>query len=162
MHSQRNFVLNIGFGRSPTSIFEVGFEKSDSKNCELVPTCPACYDCKCKNFLNRKITVRFKLNLKTDGLNCKMIFKSGERIERLHSCSKQGRRIYNVCICKQCFRLYKNTFCVAKCLLGCAQTPCVLYPLDAGCAIASLKVDRKVHHDLAQGERGSLVKNTDL
>ena len=94
MHSQRNFVLNIGFGRSPTSIFEVGFEKSDSKNCELVPTCPACYDCKCKNFLNRKITVRFKLNLKTDGLNCKMIFKSGERIERLHSCSKQGRRIY--------------------------------------------------------------------
>ena len=150
MHSQRNFVLNIGFGRSPTSIFEVGFEKSDSKNCELVPTCPACYDCKCKNFLNRKITVRFKLNLKTDGLNCKMIFKSGERIERLHSCSKQ------------CFRLYKNTFCVAKCLLGCAQPLCVLHPLDAGCAIASLKVDRKVHHDLAQGERGSLVKNTDL
>ena len=150
MHSQRNFVLNIGFGRSPTSIFEVGFEKSDSKNCELVPTCPACYDCKCKNFLNRKITVRFKLNLKTDGLNCKMIFKSGERIERLHSCSKQ------------CFRLYKNTFCVAKCLLGYAQPLCVLHPLDAGCAIASLKVDRKVHHDLAQGERGSLVKNTDL
>jgi len=24
-------VLNIGFGQSPTSIFEVGFEKSDSK-----------------------------------------------------------------------------------------------------------------------------------
>ena len=106
MHSQRNFVLNIGFGRSPTSIFEVGFVKLDSKNCEFVPTCPACYDCKCKNFLNRKITVRFKLNLKMDGLNCKMIFKSGERIERLHSCSKQ------------CFRLYKNTFCVAKCVLG--------------------------------------------
>ena len=106
MHSQRNFVLNIGFGRSPTSIFEVGFEKSDSKNCELASTCPACYDCKCKNFLNRKITVRFKLNLKTDGLNCKMIFKSGERIERLHSCSKQCRRIY-ICL-----------FCVAKYLLG--------------------------------------------
>ena len=154
MHIQRNFVLNIGFGRSPTSIFEVGFEKSDSKNCELVPTCPACYDCKCKNFLNRKITVRFKLNLKTDGLNCKMIFKSGERIERLHSCSKQcvvlsahlncslglgiciahwlwtsqnqhncskqGRRIYNVRICKQCFRLYKNTFAL--------QNACWEYP----------------------------------
>ena len=29
--SQRNFVLNIGFGRSSTSVFEVGFEKSDSK-----------------------------------------------------------------------------------------------------------------------------------
>ena len=25
------YVLHIGFGRSPTSIFEVGFEKSDSK-----------------------------------------------------------------------------------------------------------------------------------
>ena len=31
MHSQRNFVLNIGFGRSPTIVFEVGFVKSDSK-----------------------------------------------------------------------------------------------------------------------------------
>ena len=31
MHIQRNFVLNVGFGRSPTSIFEVGFKKSDSK-----------------------------------------------------------------------------------------------------------------------------------
>ena len=28
---QRNFELNVGFGRSPTSIFEVEFEKSDSK-----------------------------------------------------------------------------------------------------------------------------------
>ena len=25
-------------------------------------------------------------------------------------------------------------FCVAKCLLGGAQTPCVLHPMDAGCA----------------------------
>ena len=31
MHSQRNFALNIGFGRSPTSVFEFGFKKSDSK-----------------------------------------------------------------------------------------------------------------------------------
>ena len=31
MHIQRNFVLNIGFGRSPTIVFEVGFEKFDSK-----------------------------------------------------------------------------------------------------------------------------------
>ncbi|MFR4645561.1 MAG: hypothetical protein ACLT8U_07100, partial [Faecalibacterium sp.] len=29
--SRRNFVLNIGFGRSPTIVFEVRFEKSDSK-----------------------------------------------------------------------------------------------------------------------------------
>ena len=31
MHGQRNFVLNVGFGRSPTSVFEFGFVKSDSK-----------------------------------------------------------------------------------------------------------------------------------
>jgi hypothetical protein len=48
-----------------------------------------------------------------------------------------------------------------KYLLGNTQT-FELHPVDAGCTIASLKVDRKVHHDLAQGERGSLVKNTDL
>ena len=71
-----------------------------------------------RKFLCRKITARFKLNLKTDGPDCKIIFKFGSRVERLHSARKQGRRIYNVCICKQCFRLYKNTFCVAKCLLG--------------------------------------------
>ncbi len=54
MHSQRNFVLNIGFGRSPTSVFEVGFVKSDSKNCELVPTRPACCGCKLENFCAEK------------------------------------------------------------------------------------------------------------
>ncbi len=31
MHGQRNFVLNVGFGRNPTSVFEFGFVKSDSK-----------------------------------------------------------------------------------------------------------------------------------
>ena len=41
-----------------------------------------------------KITVRFKLNLKTDGLACKIIFKIGGQVERLHSTSKQCRRIY--------------------------------------------------------------------
>ena len=98
MHSQRNFVLNIGFGRSPTSIFEVGFVKSDSKNCKLVSTRPACYNCKLENFLSTKITVRFKLNLKTDGLDCSVIFKFGKHIERLHS------------IRKQCLRIYKDHF----------------------------------------------------
>ena len=44
--------------------------------------------------LCRKITVRFKLNLKTDGPDYKMIFKSGKHVERLHSTRKQGRRIY--------------------------------------------------------------------
>ena len=100
------YALNIGFGRSPTSVFEVGFVKSDSKTCELVPTRPACCGCKHENFLSRKITVRFKLSLKTDGLICKMIFKFGKHIERLHSTRKQCRRIY-ICL-----------FCVAKHLLG--------------------------------------------
>ena len=76
------------------------------KNRELVPTRPACCDCKCKNFPSRKITVRFELNLKTDGPDCKIIFKFESRVERLHSARKQGRRIY-ICL-----------FCVAKYLLG--------------------------------------------
>ena len=104
--SWRNFVLNIGFGRSPTSVFEVEFEKSDSKNCKLEPTRPACCDCKLENFLSKKITVRFKLNLKTDGPDYKMIFKFGKHVERFHSARKQ------------CLRIYKDHFCFAKCLLG--------------------------------------------
>ena len=47
-----------------------------------------------RKFLCRKITVRFKLNLKTDGLICKMIFKFGKHVERLHSIRKQCRCIY--------------------------------------------------------------------
>ena len=39
----RILVLNIGFGRSTTSVFE--FEKIGFKNCEVVPACPACYNC---------------------------------------------------------------------------------------------------------------------
>ena len=31
MRNQRILVLNIGFGRSPTSVFEFGLKKSDSK-----------------------------------------------------------------------------------------------------------------------------------
>ena len=92
IRSRRILALNIGFGRSPTSVFK--FEKIGLKNCKLVPTRPACCGCKRKNFLSKKITVRSKLNLKTDGLLCKMIFKFGKHIERLHSCSKQCRRIY--------------------------------------------------------------------
>ena len=90
------------------------------KNRELVPTRPACCDCKLENFLSKRITVRFKLNMKTDGLICKMIFKFGKHVERLHSTRKQCRRIY-ICL-----------FCVAKRLLGSTQTP-ELHPVDAGC-----------------------------
>ena len=42
-----------------------------------------------RKFLCRKITVRFKLNLKADGLDCKMIFKYGKHVERFHSARKQ-------------------------------------------------------------------------
>ncbi len=73
-----------------------------------------------RKFLCRKITARFKLNLKTDGLICKMIFKFGKHVERLHSIRKQCRCIY-ICL-----------FCAAKCLLGNTQTR-ELHPVDAGC-----------------------------
>ncbi len=59
-----------------------------------------------RKFSCRKITARFKLNLKTDGLICKMIFKFGKHVERLHSIRKQCRCIY-ICL-----------FCFAKYLLG--------------------------------------------
>ena len=54
----------------------------------------------------QKITASFKVNLKADGLICKMIFKFWKNVERLHSTRKQCRRIY-ICL-----------FCVAKYLLG--------------------------------------------
>ena len=82
--------------------------KIEFKNCKVVPARPACCGCKLENFLSKKITVRFKLNLKTDGPDCKMIFKFGKHAERFHSIRKQGRRIYNICICKQCVCLYKH------------------------------------------------------
>ena len=101
------------------------------KTCEVVPARPACCDCKLENFLSKKISVRFKLNLKTDGLICKMIFKFGKHVERFHSIRKQGRRIYNVCIGKQCVYLYKHHL-RCKILVGNTQT-LELHPVDAGC-----------------------------
>ena len=72
--------------------------------------------------ISQKLTVRFKLNLKTDGLDCKMIFKFGKHVERLHSCSKQCRRIY---IC---------SFCVAKYLLGIPKPLNCIVPMQARCS----------------------------
>ena len=89
-----------------------------------------------RKFLCRKITASFKLNLKADGPDCKMIFKFGRYIERLYSARKQGRRIYIVCICKQCVCLYKHHL-RCKILVGSTQT-LELHPVDADCAIASL------------------------
>ena len=69
-----------------------------------------------RKFLCRKITASFKLNLKADGPDCKMIFKFGRHVERLHSIRKQCRRIY-ICL-----------FCVAKYLLGIPKpVNCILW-----------------------------------
>lgn len=73
-----------------------------------------------RKFLCRKITASFKLNLKADGPDCKMIFKFGKHLERLHSTRKQCRRIY---ICH---------FCIAKILVGESQTLSDLHHFGAG------------------------------
>ena len=77
-----------------------------------------------RKFLCRKITASFKLNLKADGPDCKMIFKFGKHVERFHSICKQC-----VCLCKHHLR--------CKILVGSTQT-LELHPVDADCAIASL------------------------
>ena len=77
-----------------------------------------------------KITVRFKLNLKTDGLACKIIFKIGGQFERLHSTRKQCRRIYICLFCVAKYLLYKHHL-RCKILVGNTQTR-ELHPLDAG------------------------------
>lgn len=96
-----------GFGEAQQS-----FLKSDLKNLIqnlwVGTNSPCLLRLQTRKFLCRKITVRFKLNLKTDGLDCKMIFKFWKNVEMFHSTRKQGRRIYNVCICKQCVCLYKH------------------------------------------------------
>ena len=86
---------------------------------------PACCGCKRKNLLSKKITVHFKLNLKTDGLICKMIFKFWKHIERFHSARKQ-------CVC-----LYKHHL-RCKMLVGNTQT-LERHPVDSGCFIAIFK-----------------------
>ena len=71
----------------------------------------------------QKITASFKLNLKADGPDCKMIFKFGRHVERLHSARKQ-------CVCP-----YKHHL-RCKILVGNTQTR-ELHPVDAGYMIAS-------------------------
>ena len=76
MRSRRNFVLNIGFGRSPTSVFEVGFVKLDSKIVSWYQLPLLAYSVgpiksaveilkQCEE--PQKIAASFKQNLKTDG-----------------------------------------------------------------------------------------------
>ena len=136
MRNQRILVLNTGFGRSPTIVFEVGFVKSDSKIVSWYQLALLAAIANSKTSWAKKITARIKWNLKMDGLDRKMIFKFGRHIERLYSARKQGRRIYIVCICKQCVCLYKHHL-RCKILVGNTQT-LELHPVDADCAIASL------------------------
>lgn len=111
----------------PNKCFEAGFVKNQVQNLRGSTGSPCLLRLQTRKFLCRKITVRFKLNLKTDGLDCKMIFKFGKHLERLHSTRKQCRRIY-ICL-----------FCVAKLLVGSTQT-LELHPMDAGLASPNEKV----------------------
>ena len=104
----------------PNKCFEAGFVKNQVQNLRVGTNSPCLLRLQTRKFLCRKITARFKLNLKTDGPDCKMIFKFGSRVERLHSARKQGRRIYNVCICKQCVCLYKHHL---RCKNTCWEIP---------------------------------------
>ena len=90
----------------PNKCFEAGFVKKQVQNLRGGTGSPCLLRLQIRKFLCRKITARFKLNLKTDGLDRKMIFKSGKHVERIHSARKQCRRIY-ICL-----------FCFAKYLLG--------------------------------------------
>ena len=121
------------------------FLKSDLKNLiqklRVGTNSPCLLRLQTQKLSEEKVTVRFKLNLKTDGLDYKMIFKFGKRIERLHSCSKQ------------CLRIYKDHFCVAKILVGNTQT-LELHRADAGCAISLLLLYR---YGFTDGEEYLLI-----
>ena len=88
----------------------------------------------CVHFVVRKNDRPLQVKLENGRSGIQDDFQTRKHIEKLHSTRKQGRRIYNVCICKQCFRLYKNTFCVAKCLLGKRPKPLCSAFFNAGCA----------------------------
>ena len=124
-------MLNIGFGRSPTSVLKLDLKNLIQK-LRGGTNSPCLLRLQTRKFLCRKITARFKLNLKTDGPDCKIIFKFGRRIERLHSARKQGRRICFVCIYKQCVCLYKHHL-RCKILVGGVPQTLELHPVDAGC-----------------------------
>ena len=100
------------------------FLKSDLKNLIqnlwVGTNSPCLLRLQTRKFLCRKITAHFKLNLKTDGPDCKMIFKFGKHVERFHSIRKQCRHIY---IC---------SFCVAKHLLENLNSLSDLYRAGAG------------------------------
>lgn len=125
MRSQHSFCAEHRVWAKPNKCFWSRICKIRFKNCELVPAHTACCGLRTQKFLYRKMTVHFKLNLKTDGFGYKMIFEFWKHSERLH----RGR--------KQCVCLYKRLFCTAKCLLG-TPKPLNCIVSMPGCAMASL------------------------
>ena len=85
MRGQHNFVLNVGFGQSPTSIFESEIRKSDSKFGSWYQLPLLAYSMKVVKavieILARragnaiKITASLKQNLKTDGYELRYDFQ---------------------------------------------------------------------------------------
>ena len=90
----------------------------------------------CVHFVVRKNDRPLQVKLENGRSGIQDDFQTRKHIEKLHSTRKQGRRIYIVCICKQCVCLYKHHL-RCKILVGKSQT-LELHPVDAGCAIASL------------------------
>ena len=90
----------------------------------------------CVHFVVRKNNRPLQVKLENGRSGIQDDFQTRKHIEKLHSTRKQGRRIYNVCICKQCVCLYKHHL-RCKILVGNTQT-LELHPVDADCAIASL------------------------
>ena len=80
----------------------------------------------------QKNTVHFKLNLKTDGPDCKMIFNFGKHVERFHSI--RGADVYTTSASASNVSVYTNTICVAKCLLGTPKPLNCTVPMQAICS----------------------------
>ena len=102
----------------PNKCFEAGFVKNQVQNLRGGTGSPCLLRLQIRKFLCRKITARFKLNLKTDGLICKMIFKFGKHVERLHSIRKRCLCIKNT----NCYKLLHSPsfslFTIACTLVG--------------------------------------------
>lgn len=62
----------------------------------------------CVHFVVRKNNRPLQVKLENGRSGIQDDFQTRKHIEKLHSTRKQGRRIYNVCICKQCVCLYKH------------------------------------------------------
>ena len=119
IRSQHSLCAEYRVLAKPNKCFEAGFVKNQVQNLRGGTGSPCLLRLQTRKLPEQKITARIKWNLKMDGLDRKMIFKSGKHVERIHSTRKQCRRIY-ICL-----------FCVAKILVGKSQT-LELHRADAG------------------------------